>query len=90
MLKEQRLDVGHFKDETDMKSCEDLEDVKRGIKSYKTYYNHYRGQWNLKEMTPVEYRHHLLQVSYFLNNCLPTDNHTRWLRINNLLPYVYF
>ncbi|WP_342505824.1 IS3 family transposase [Sporosarcina sp. FSL K6-2383] len=54
---------GHFKDEIDMKSCEALEDVKREIKSYMTYYNHYRGQWNLKRMTPVEYRHHLLQVS---------------------------
>jgi len=54
---------GHFKDEIDMKSCEALEDVKREIKSYMTYYNYYRGQWNLKRMTPVEYRHHLLQVS---------------------------
>ncbi len=54
---------GHFKDEIDMKSCEALEDVKREIKSYMTYYNHYRGQWNLKRMTPVEYIHHLLQVS---------------------------
>ena len=54
---------GHFKDEIDMKSCETLEDVKREIKSYMTYYNHYRGQWNLKRMTPAEYRHHLLQVS---------------------------
>jgi len=54
---------GHFKDEIDMKSCETLEDVKREIKSYMTYYNHYRGQWNLKRMTLAEYRRHLLQVS---------------------------
>ncbi|MGO4500799.1 IS3 family transposase, partial [Paenibacillus sp. 2RAB27] len=26
-----------------------------------TYYNHYRYQWNLKRMTPVQYRDHLLQ-----------------------------
>ncbi|SOC25135.1 transposase InsO family protein [Ureibacillus xyleni] len=37
---------GHFKDESDLKSCETLEDVKQEIKSYMTYYNHYRGQWN--------------------------------------------
>ena len=54
---------GHFKDEIDMKSCGVSEDVKREIKSYITYYNHYRGQWNLKKMTPAQYRHYLLQVS---------------------------
>lgn len=54
---------GHFKDEVDLKSCETLEDLIREIKSYMTYYNHYRGQWNLKKMTPVQYRHHLLQVA---------------------------
>ncbi|MGQ3477835.1 IS3 family transposase, partial [Paenibacillus sp. TY11] len=25
-------------------------------------YNHYRYQWNLKRMTPVQYRDHLLQA----------------------------
>ncbi|HCG4535961.1 TPA: IS3 family transposase [Salmonella enterica subsp. enterica serovar Typhi str. AG3] len=54
---------GHFKDETDFKSCETLEEVKREIKSYMTYYNYYRGQWNLKKMTPAQYSHHLLQVA---------------------------
>lgn len=53
---------GYFKDETNFKSCETLEDVKREIKSYLIYYNHFRGQWNLKKMTPAQYRHHLLQV----------------------------
>ncbi|MBU5349800.1 IS3 family transposase, partial [Paenibacillus lautus] len=24
-------------------------------------YNHYRYQWNLKKMTPVQYRNHLLK-----------------------------
>ncbi|MBP0725207.1 IS3 family transposase, partial [Bacillus sp. RG28] len=28
-----------------------------------TYYNHYRYQWNLKKMTPVQYRDHLLKVA---------------------------
>ena len=51
---------GHFKDKTDFKSCGTLEDVKREIKSYMDYYNQYRGQWNLKKMTPVRYRRHLL------------------------------
>jgi putative transposase len=28
-----------------------------------TYYNHYRYQWNLKKMTPVQYRNHLLKAA---------------------------
>lgn len=52
---------GHFKDEAAIKPCETLEQLKREIKSYMTYYNHYRYQWNLKKMTPVQYRNHLLQ-----------------------------
>ena len=54
---------GHFKDETNIKDCETFEDVKREIKSYMTYYNHYRGQWNLKKLPPVKYRQQLQQVS---------------------------
>ena len=54
---------GHFKDETNLKECETLEDVKQEIKSYMTYYNHYRGQWNLKKLPPVKYRQQLQQVA---------------------------
>ncbi|WP_161632340.1 MULTISPECIES: IS3 family transposase [Bacillaceae] len=31
-----------------MKNCETLKDVKREVKNYMTYYNHYRGQSSLK------------------------------------------
>ena len=51
---------GHFKDETNIKECETLEEVKREVKSYMTYYNYYRGQWNLKKLPPVKYRQQLL------------------------------
>lgn len=54
---------GHFKDETNIKKCETLEDVKREVKSYMTYYNNYRGQWNLKKLPPVKYRQQLQQVA---------------------------
>lgn len=50
---------GHFKDEAYIKQCKTLEELKREIKSYMTYYNHYRYQWNLNKMTPVQYRDHL-------------------------------
>lgn len=54
---------GHFKDEASIKECTTLEELKREIKQYMTYYNHYRYQWNLKKMTPVEYRNHLLKTA---------------------------
>lgn len=54
---------GHFKDEANIKQCNTLEELKREIKSYMTYYNNFRYQWNLKKMTPVQYRNHLLHVA---------------------------
>jgi putative transposase len=54
---------GHFKDEAYIKSCDTLDELKREIKQYMTYYNHYRYQWNLKKMTPVQYRDHLLNLA---------------------------
>ena len=51
---------GHMKDEIDLKSCTTLENVKKMIDRYITYYNNYRYQWDLKKMAPVQYRNHLL------------------------------
>ena len=51
---------GHFKDEAYIKPCETLEELKREVRDYMRYYNIYRYQWNLKKMTPVQYRDHLL------------------------------
>jgi len=54
---------GHFKDEANIKSCTSLEELKKEIGRYMTYYNNYRCQWDLKKMTPVEYRNHLLNAA---------------------------
>ena len=51
---------GHMKDEVDFSSCGNLEDIKNAVDDYIEYYNHHRYQWNLKKMTPIEYRNHLL------------------------------
>jgi putative transposase len=51
---------GHFKDEIDYKACETFSELKTTIAEYMNYYNNERQQWNLKKMTPVEYRNHLL------------------------------
>lgn len=53
---------GHLKDEIHLEHCHTLEELKKEIKNYITYYNKYRCQWNLKKMTPVNYRNHLLDV----------------------------
>lgn len=50
---------GHFKDETDLRTCKTLREVKQEVKRYMTYYNLERGQWNLKKLPPVGYRQQL-------------------------------
>jgi putative transposase len=54
---------GHLKDETYIKECATLEEVKMEIKQYIIYYNHYRYQWNLNKMTPAQYRDYLQQAA---------------------------
>jgi transposase InsO family protein len=51
---------GHFKDDVDYKSCKTFEELNVLIVKYMRYYNYERFQWNLKKMTPVQYRNHLL------------------------------
>ncbi len=53
----------HFKDETYIKQCSTLEELKKEINDYMDYYNNFRYQLNLKKMTPVEYRNHLLDAA---------------------------
>lgn len=53
---------GHFKDDVDYKNCKTFEELNILIEKYMQYYNYERYQWNLKKMTPVEYRNHLLKV----------------------------
>lgn len=51
---------GHLKDEVDYQSCKTLKELKTKINHYMVYYNNYRYQWDLKKMTPIQYRNHLL------------------------------
>lgn len=54
---------GHMKDEVDFKTCSTFEEIQIEIDKYIEYYNNYRYQWNLKKMSPVQYRNHLLQTN---------------------------
>ena len=51
---------GHFKDDVDYKNCQTFNELKLIVKEYIEYYNNRRYQWDLKKMTPVQYRNHLL------------------------------
>lgn len=51
---------GHFKDEVDYQVCKTFEELLAMVKEYVEYYNTKRQQWELKKMTPVDYRNHLL------------------------------
>ncbi len=57
----QKSFFGHMKDEVDFKACSNFEELQFEIDKYIEYCNNYRYQWNLKKMSPVQYRTHLLQ-----------------------------
>lgn len=50
---------GHMKDNISIKSCTSLEELESIISDYMDYYNNYRYQWNLKKLTPIQYRNQL-------------------------------
>lgn len=52
---------GHFKDDVDYYNCKTFEELNLVVNEYMEYYNNKRYQWNLKKMTPVQYRNHLLE-----------------------------
>ena len=54
---------GHLKDDVDYKDCKTFEELSFLIAEYVKYYNQERQQWNLKKMTPVSYRNHLLEFA---------------------------
>jgi putative transposase len=51
---------GHLKDEVDYKEARTIEELKYLIDDYMEHYNTTRKQWDLKKMTPVAYRSHLI------------------------------
>lgn len=53
---------GHLKDDVDYRNCKIFEELNSMITEYIDYYNDKRYQWELKKMTPIKYRNHLLNV----------------------------
>lgn len=54
---------GHFKDDMDYKDCKTFSELYSRTEQHMTYYNHQRPQWDLKKMTPIMYRNHLLATA---------------------------
>ena len=54
---------GHMKDEMDYKSCNTFEELQFVVDDYMDYYNNFRCQWNLKKLTPVQFRNQLLMAA---------------------------
>jgi len=54
---------GHPKDDVDYREAKTFEELNAIIDRYLKYYNNERYQWDLKKMTPAQYRNHLLQPS---------------------------
>ena len=54
---------GHMKDEIDYKSCNTFEELQILVDNYIDYYYNFRYQWNLKKLTPIQFRNQLLMAS---------------------------
>jgi putative transposase len=53
---------GHLKDDVSCKDAKTFDELNDMINAYMDYYNNERYQWDLKKMTPVQYRDHLLSM----------------------------
>ena len=51
---------GHLKDDVNYKEVKTFNKLNDMINTYMNYYNNERYQWDIKKMTPVQYRNHLL------------------------------
>ncbi|WP_456061863.1 IS3 family transposase [Bhargavaea ginsengi] len=49
-----------MKDEIDYRQCQTFDELKQLVDEYIYEYNYHRYQWNLKKMTPAQYRSHLI------------------------------
>jgi putative transposase len=53
---------GHLKDEVEYREARTFNELSDTINKYMEYYNNGRYQWEIKKMTPVQYRDHLLAI----------------------------
>lgn len=54
---------GHLKDDVECQRAKTFQELNVIIGEYLRYYNNERYQWDLKKMTPAQYRNHLLQLT---------------------------
>jgi len=51
---------GHLKDDVDHQKAQTFNELSSMIDEYMDYYNNHRYQWEIKKMTPAQYRNYLL------------------------------
>lgn len=64
---------GHMKDEMDIASCQDHQQIAATVDDWVDYYNNDRGQWELARLSPNEYYDYLLTGIYPLPIDPPND-----------------
>ena len=69
----------HIKDEIHLENCLTFEQLEKEINDYMDYYNHSRCQWDLKQMTPCEYREYLFRIRHVYTE---TDDY-EWMAIHS-------
>lgn len=62
---------GHMKDEVDLSTCNNFEDLVRVIEDWIDYYNNERYQWNLAKLAPGEYYRYCVTGEYPLGGPAP-------------------
>ena len=60
-----KLFFWHMKDEVHLENCLTFEQLEKKINDYKDDYNQLRCQWDLKQMTPCEYREYLFRIRQY-------------------------
>lgn len=55
--------LGHMKNEINYKNCNTFDESHSTVDNYMDYYNNFRCQWNLKKLTPIQFRNQLLIAS---------------------------
>lgn len=74
---------GHMKDELDMASCNDYNDLLTLIADWVDYYNNERYQWNLALLSPNEYACYLESGIYPLKRAAPADPFVKFPKSQN-------
>lgn len=79
-----------MKDEIDYRSCNTFDELQVMIDEYVDYYNNFRYQWNLKKLTPIQFRNQLFNGALTILFSRVLDKGFTLNIIGILLTYLLF